>query len=83
MLLNQLITKGHFLRLVLLFPLSRIHRTGSLRLYNIGPQDSGLYRCTASNLLGEDVAEGYLTVTGGEMNLEIIAFYEGRFFSYL
>ncbi|KAI5730643.1 hypothetical protein M8J76_015993 [Diaphorina citri] len=42
----------------------KIHRTGSLRLYNIGPQDSGLYRCTASNLLGEDVAEGYLTVTG-------------------
>ncbi|KAL1456925.1 hypothetical protein WDU94_001611, partial [Cyamophila willieti] len=44
----------------------KIHRTGSLRLYNIGPQDSGLYRCTATNILGEDFASGFLTVIGGE-----------------
>lgn len=45
----------------------KVHRTGNLRIYNIEPEDSGVYRCTATNTLGEDGAQAILTVTGGNL----------------
>ncbi|RZF34069.1 hypothetical protein LSTR_LSTR015502 [Laodelphax striatellus] len=40
----------------------KISPLGSLRLYNISLQDSGLYSCIATNTLGEVFADGTLSV---------------------
>lgn len=49
----------------------RISFVGSLRLYNISLEDSGLYSCVATNSLGEAFADGSLTVEGWHISCYI------------
>lgn len=47
----------------------RVFPIGSLRLYNLSLEDSGIYECTASNQFGQISARGSLTVEGKVMSL--------------